>query len=785
MENQKTLTGKKSWLKQQSDRFLKFALLQTFKILFGMTVKGVENFDKIKGEPTLIVANHTSLLDGALLAAILPVKPSFAIDLGVYNRMKKNPLIGFIFSHMDMHPLDMNNPQAIRDLTRLAEKGKPVMIFPEGRLTTTGSIMQIFDGASSVADNAKAHIVPVYMDGLQFLGFGATRAKAYPDNLLPRLSVTVMEPRTLELPDDLKGKLRRAERLQQMETIMHELPVKAVDTEKNLMSALRYAVRHFGAKYAILDDVDGSTTTYGEVLTGAHAIGNALAKITKPDENVGFLLPNSGKSAVVFWGMQAAGRVPAMLNASSDAPTMLSCAETAQLKTIVTSRKFVEMAKLEGKMEALAQGRNIVYLEDMRTKIGFFDKAKAYLQAKGLWVRSKDEKTGSDPAVVIFTSGSEGAPKGVVLSSYNILSNIAQMNSVMAVSPDDKVFNAMPIFHSFGLSGGMITPMLKGMRSLQYPTPLDSKNIPRSVYFYDATVMFGTDTFLSMYARSAKNADLASLRKGMVFAGAEALAESTYNTYVDRFGVRILQGYGMTEAAPAVSINVPYAHSKGTVGKILPCIETRLDAVEGMDGAKLSIKGPNIMLGYLMHDKIGLLQAPKDGWHDTGDIVSFNQDGFMSLVGRAKRFAKIGGEMVSLQTIETLAKTAAPEKEHGAILVQTAEKGDSIVLFTTDSTLQRDALSKVAKDENRSMLGVPKNNEIFFIEAIPKLPTGKTDYVSLKKEYMARQEALSAGTSFNISGADTRIVSGVDTPLPVNENTIVSVIPETAVKRKP
>ena len=739
---------RKSWWQRASTKAVHSTLRFTFKHILGTRISGAENFKGLEGKPTLIIANHVSFVDGFFLGAALPLDAAFAIDRGIHAKLfnspwvKYNPLAKFVLNRIDFHPMDTTKPQAIRALTKLAKSGKPVMIFPEGRLTPTGTLMQAFGGSGIVADKAGAWIVSVFTEGLNFLPFGATKLKSYPKRLIPKMAVTVLPPVKMNIPEGLTGKARRKEIDTQLEKIMLEMPVHAVSKERTLIDALHDAAHNFGYKYGIIDDPEGDTLKYGRLLTGAYALGNEIAKVTAKGENVGFLLPNSKGAAVTFWGMLAYGRVPTMLNAKAEKTDMLSYTQTASLKTIVTSRRFVQMAKLEEKIATLAEKTKIVYLEDLRPRIGLFAKIKALLHAHDWLPRPKDAAKGGEPACIIFTSGSEGPPKGVVLSSTNLLANAAQAHAITPLQPSDKVFNCMPIFHSFGLAGGMILPTLKGIPSFQYPNPLDGKNIPKMVYFYDTTIMFGTDTFLNLYARNATDKDFNSLR--MVFAGAERLQDETYDMYVDRFNVRVNNAYGLSEAAPAVAMNVPGAHKRGTVGKVLPGIETRLEPVPDMQGSyHLFIKGPNVMMGYLKFDNPGVLQAPRDGWHDTGDIVSMTPDNFMKLTGRAKRFAKIGGEMVSLDAVEEVAEAASKKLDaaHATVLRQDPVNGDSIVLFTTDPALKREQLAKAAQENGRSILGLPKNPDIHVIPAMPLLPTGKTDYVTLKKTLAA----MSAG----------------------------------------
>lgn len=715
------------------DSSIRGSIRLAFRILLRTKIRGMDNFKTVAGKPTVIVANHTSLLDGVLLASALPVKPAFAISTDQYEKFTKNPVIRFLFDRLTILPIDATKPQAIKTMARLAQSGTPVMIFPEGRLTPTGAIMQIFDGASAVADAADAYIVPVHIKGLHFLPFGTLSLKNYPRTLFPDVAVTALAPRKLDIADGLSGRTRRKARLQSLERIMHSLQVEAMDDSVTLYDDLRATVRHFGRGRIAIEDHTRTRLSYGQVTTGAEALGAALNKHTRPGDAVGFLLPNSNAAGVAFWALQSQARVPAMLNASSDAPTLQSCIDTAEIKTVITSRTFMQVAKLEDKVAALAEKAKIVYLEDIKPTIGLSQKLSALGRSHGLLPHKKYPVSGHDPAVILFTSGSEGPPKGVVLSHANIRANVAQVTAIAPITPGDKVFNALPIFHSFGLGGGLIMPMLRGIPSSQYPTPLDGKSIPKAIYMSDATVMFGTDTFLRLYARGTdSDADMNSLR--MIFAGAEALTQDTYDTYLQRFGVKIYEGYGMTEASPVVAINLPGMNERGTVGRLLPGIEARFEPVPDMeDGYKLMIKGPNVMLGYLKPELPGQIQLPPGGWHDTGDIVRRTDKGHLQIAGRAKRFAKVGGEMVSLDAVEHIARAASPTAEQAVILRQQPGQADQIILYTTDAALKRDRLGAAAKELSRSPLGLPANENIRVVAEIPKLATGKTDYVRLKK----------------------------------------------------
>jgi acyl-[acyl-carrier-protein]-phospholipid O-acyltransferase/long-chain-fatty-acid--[acyl-carrier-protein] ligase len=500
-----------------------------------------------------------------------------------------------------------------------------------------------------------------------------------------------------------------------------------VDT--TLFEALVDARQQHGGGHVIADDVDMRPMTYNALITASYALGAALARRTQRGERVGVLLPTSRASLVTFFALQAERRVPAMLNFSTGAASACAACRAAEVAVVITARRFVEKAKLEPLVAALAAQTSIVYLEDIRQEIGLWQRMAARLRVVITRPRQATEDA-DDPAVVLFTSGSEGTPKGVVLSHRNVLSNRHQLASVVDISPKDVVLNALPVFHSFGLTGGVLLPLLSGVRTFLYPSPLHYRTVPEIAYGINATILFGTDTFLAGYARVADTYDFYSVR--YVFAGAERVKADTRRVWFEKFGIRILEGYGTTETSPALAVNTPMHFKAGTVGRLLPGIQHRLEPVDGIsDGGRLFVRGPNVMLGYLRAERPGVLESPAGGWYDTGDIVELDAEGYVTIKGRAKRFAKVAGEMVPLGSVEEFIANVWPAAVHAVVSVPDAKRGEQLVLVTDHAEASRTALASAVRSAGLPEIFVPRS--IAHVASVPLLGTGKIDYVSVSR----------------------------------------------------
>lgn len=705
------------------DALIKAFLTSALKLFYRVEIRGLENYSKA-GDRAVVVVNHVSFLDALLLATFLPIKPLFAIDTHVADAWWIKPFLRLV----DAFPMDPTNPMATKSLIKAVKEDRHCVIFPEGRITVTGALMKIYEGPGMIADKADAMLVPIRIDGAQYSPFSRLKRKVR-IRWFPKITMTVLPPRRFEIPNEIVGRQRRQLAGIKLYDVMSEMVFETCDKRQTLFGALIDAQSLHGAKHQIAEDVERQPITYNRLITGSLVLGRKLARITERGDTVGFLLPNSVGAIVTFFGLQAFGRVPAMLNFSTGTANMQAALTAAQIKTVVTSRRFIKLGKLEDAIEALGAQAEITYLEDIRNQISSFDKIRGLCSR--YFARSVHDGHASSPgapAVILFTSGSEGTPKGVVLSHENLLANRYQLAARIDFNPTDTVFNALPIFHSFGLTGGTLLPMLSGVKTFLYPSPLHYRIVPALVYDTNATIMFGTDTFLTGYARVAHPYDFYSLR--YVFAGAEKVKEETRRVWSDKFGLRVLEGYGTTETAPVIAANTPMHFKAGTVGRPMPGIECTLEPVPGIDeGGKLIVSGPNVMLGYLRAENPGVLEATEGSRYDTGDIVTIDDEGFITIQARAKRFAKIAGEMVSLTAVEALAAAVWPEHMHAAVSIPDARKGEQIILLTEHPNAQRSALSDHAQSTGISELAVPRT--IQSVDVIPVLGTGKIDYVGV------------------------------------------------------
>ncbi|MGN5650742.1 AMP-binding protein [Bacillus sp. Brlt_9] len=473
-------------------------------------------------------------------------------------------------------------------------------------------------------------------------------------------------------------------------------------------------------KKIIIEDQNNSLT-YEKFLITVNVLSKKIKEISLNEDRVGVYLPNVIGNIIVLFSMFKNEQSPCVLNFTMGTQSLLDCIETASLQTVLTSKEFIEAADLGTVVEEMEKKVKVIYLEDLKETISVAHKLIGLVEAK-LPILTNKKQTD----VVLFTSGTESKPKGVVLSHRNIFANIKQALAVIDATEEDKIFNALPLFHCFGLTVGAILPLVSNIKTFVYPSPLHYKEIPKYIKKDRSTILVGTNTFLDNYGRYSTREQLQSLR--IVIAGAEKLKKDVQLKWKNEFGISILEGYGTTETSPIISLNTPQFTKEGTVGKIIPLLDYKIEPVEGIsDGGSLLLKGPNVMQGYLIHGK-GFV--PCDEWYNTGDIVNIDKDGYIKIVARLKRFSKVAGEMVSLNKVEELALSCFGDSGFYAVSVPDTRKGERIILFTTSQGATEKELKKFIKQKKISSLYIPYKMEK--IASVPLLGSGKPNYRELE-----------------------------------------------------
>jgi acyl-[acyl-carrier-protein]-phospholipid O-acyltransferase/long-chain-fatty-acid--[acyl-carrier-protein] ligase len=675
--------------------------------------------------PVLLLPNHLSWFDWLFLGVCLEPDWRFVASS---TTARFSFLHRWIMVNRRTYPIDPLSPYSAKHMAEYLQTGGRLVLFPEGRMSQTGALMKLFDGAGFLLHRSNTRIITAYLRGAHRLPFSpnADRKKMFP-RVTVHFGAVLVPPRLPHLPtaearNRLSDWLRDRMLEQQLETEMSFGP-------PTVPAAIVETIRQQPGRSA-LEDITGRLT--GRRLLQAAALLACQWRKLLPAETVrvGILLPNVTANPVTLLSLWSLGKIPALINYTTGPATMLACAQLAGLQQVITSRAFVEKARL--KVESLtAAGIRLIYLEDVRQNIGGARKIAAVAGLVRL-----PRPPGRDPqttAVVLFTSGSEGTPKGVELTHSNLLANVRQMLAVCDIQDDDRMFNALPLFHSFGLTAGLLLPLVRGFNTFLYPSPLHYRVIPMLVYMENSTLLLATNTFLNLYARRAHPYDFHRLR--YLFAGAEKVQETTATAWARQFGVRVLEGYGATECSPVIAANTPLRPKHGAAGRFLPGIEYRLDPVSGVpEGGRLLVRGPNVMKGYLNADANTRFLALQ-GWYDTGDIATVDEERFVHIQGRLKRFAKISGEMVSLGAVEDALAGAFPH--HGlrcqvAIIAQPdADKGEKLVAVSNEPRLALDEIRAVLRAKGLPILGFPR--ELRVVREIPKLGTGKVNHRELER----------------------------------------------------
>lgn len=672
--------------------------------------------------PVIYVICHQSRLDPALMLALLPPDTLHILD-------EASARSGWMEPWRELARTIPFNPAHLfvsRRLVRLLKGKSRLAVYLPDAVEPDPRTFRLYRAVTRMAARADARIVPIFIGGARHLPFSLAPPQLAPRRWFPKLTITALPPLTVPELMERPTRLPTTASIALLDR-MAQARFVASDPSRSLFRAVRDSADCFGASRIMFEDVVGPPKSYRDLLAGARALGRRFMRASHAGDAVGLMLPNSAAATMALLGLLSGGRAAAMINYSAGPASVTSGVRTAVVRTVLSSRAFVEKADLSNIVEALEKGgAKLLWLEDLQQSISPAEK----LLAGFLWRKPLYRQDPERPAVMLLTSGSEGEPKAVVLSNRNLVANSMQVASRVAMSSQDRLLGVLPTFHAYGLTGGVILPLLLGIRTFLYPSPLHAKIIPEVASRFRPTIMFGTDTFLAAYARSAKDGAFSTLR--LIVSGAEAVRPGTRRLWRERFGKEIVEGYGLTEASPVVAMNSLMHNREGTVGRLLPGIAVQIEPVDGIsEGGRLWISGPNVMAGYMASDRPGELQPPAGGWHDTGDIVTADREGNLIIRGRLKRFAKIAGEMVSLGAIEMQPRALWPEEDHAVVSVPDQRRGERIVLVTTAADADMSQFRIAARSAGLAEIMFP--DEMVKVAEIPKLATGKTDYVGARK----------------------------------------------------
>ena len=725
-------------LKPFLKKYLRKALKHFFRIS-GVSFSSRQSLKKRLSLPHLYLSNCAGFLDILYLYAFLPEEVILLTPPSFY-RLKglRFSLIRFLIKKDSrFRPFNPRENSHIQEVCRLLEEKHSCLIFAQSLPSKTGNLEKVDEAPGVIADKTGAPIVPVWIEGSQYGLFSAAKENL-PCRLFPKVRIFVADP----VPFKIKASYKKNQ--EYISTLLSDILLNACfktrwDKKSTLFTRLLSVNRLYGGAFGhrfLAEDMTREKYSYSKLLREIYIFASFLKPLGKYQEHIGVFIPNSLANLISFMALSSLGRVPAMLNPTMGAANILSVCKTVGLKTIITSKVFIENIKAQSLLDALLDKNiQIIYTEDLFENISLADRLISW--GKYLFRYKPAPQDAKRKGVILFTSGSEGMPKAVVLSQQNLVSNILQYQTVNYISKKDLVFNALPMFHSFGLTIGTLMPLLTGAGVFLYPTPLHYRMVPDLIYETGATIMFCTDTFMKGYARNAHPHDFRSMR--FLLGGAEAVKKDTRSVYAEKFGIRILEGYGATECAPIVTISSLIFYRPGSIGRFVPGMEYRLEKQEGIDqGAVLFVKGPNVMIGYIYADAPGKIVPPEDGWYSTGDVVRVDDFGYAYILDRVKRFAKLAGEMVSLTSVELLAYNASgldsADYFYGAVAVPHPQKGEQIILVTNNRSLNAEILRAHAKKQKISELYLPQ--KILYRDALPTLQSGKRDNITLKKEVL-------------------------------------------------
>jgi len=717
------------------DFFMRFLLWMVTHTVYRIKIVGQPHIP-MRG-PALIISNHVSMIDGALVGACVQRFVRFL----VYGPYMKQPILGWLLRRMHAIPITAGNRQEVADAIERARAelvaGHVVCIFAEGAISRTGNLLPFRRGFERMVQGLDVPVIPVYLDRVWGSIFSFKRGRflwKLPERLPYPVTVAFGEP----LPSSATAsEVRRAIMELGTEAMAHRR--KSSDL---LHTAFIRTAKRRWSRFAMADST-GQKLSYGRALVGALLLAKRIERRTAGEETVGLLLPATVGGALANIAVLAAGRVPVNLNFTIGAEAMQAAIDEAGIRTIFTSKRFLEKA-------GLATLPSMVFLEDLRAEISGVDKLRALLFARltpaPLLARHYRRGRRADSlATIIFSSGSTGVPKGVMLTHANILANVDSLAQIFPMSSPDCFIGVLPFFHSFGLTGTLWFPLIQGCGVAYHPNPMDAKTIGELAETYRGSMLISTPTFCQSYLRRCTKEQFAHLKYAIV--GAEKLREPLATAFEQQFGVSLLEGYGCTEMAPVVSVNRPNVEHQrekqigtkfGSVGHPIPGVSAKVVDQETGEGplvgreGLLLVKGPNLMKGYLNQPE-RTAEVMRDGWYVTGDIAMVDEDGFIFITDRLSRFSKIGGEMVPHVRIEEAINLILGDSCAAVTAVPDPSRGERLVAFYCHpGTPPEDLWDELNKTE-LPRLWLPRRDCLVPIDAIPTLGTGKIDLRKLRQ----------------------------------------------------
>ena len=725
--------------------FIRFTLWLLTHTIYRITVVGRKHVPR--DGPALLICNHVSMVDGLLVGSCVDRFVRFMMHGPYFNL----PVIHPVVSRMHAIPVTAGDKAGVAASIERAraelQAGHVVCIFAEGSISRTGNLLPFKRGFERILAGLDVPVIPVYLDRVWGSVFSFKKGRFFwklPERLPYPITVAFGPP----LPSTVTATLVRSaiselgtEAMRHRRQSRDQLHASFLSTAKRRWRGLAMA------------DSTGQRLTYGRTLVGALLLSRIIRSRTEGQDMVGLLLPASVGGALANIATLFAGRVPVNLNFTAGAAAMADARAQCDIRTVITSRRFLDKAGLDATPD-------MVFLEDLRSEITPIRKIAALARARILpaaWLRrslGRPDWTASTPAAVIFSSGSTGQPKGVVLTHANLLANVDSLAQIFPMEPNDCFIGVLPFFHSFGLTGTIWFPLLQGCSVAYHPNPMDAKTVGEMAETYKGSMLISTPTFCQSYVRRCTKEQFAHLRYAIV--GAEKLRAPLAKAFQDAFGIGLLEGYGCTEMAPVVAANRPdvvmegrtqVGTKAGSVGHPIPGVAAKVvdrDTGEGplfnQEGLLL-VKGPNLMSGYL-HQPERTAEVIKDGWYITGDIAKIDDDGFIFITDRLSRFSKIGGEMVPHIKIEDTINDILGELASAVTSVPCDIKGEKLIVFYTRLDVAPAEIWTQLNATDLPRLWIPKKEHIMQIEAIPTLGTGKIDLQGLRRLAQEKENDL-------------------------------------------